>query len=219
MPADTPETPGTTETIGLRERKKQAMRNAILDAAYRLFAERGYLATTIDDIAEQVDVSPRTIFRYFASKEALLFAGAEEMIDALNRALAERPEAEPLVESLRTGVKTACGVAADQAEHRAEGLAMIKAEPSLREYQHQVVGQRIEQAIVDFVAARLGADPASDVRPRVLGAAVKGALLASVECTFGLDPGAEPPPPVAVDRALLMQAVDDAFDALTRGFS
>jgi MftR C-terminal domain len=99
---------------------------------------------------------------------------------------------------------------------------MIKAEVSLREYQTQVVGQRIEEAIVEFVAGRLGADPVTDVRPRVLGAAVKGALLASVECTFGLDDDTVPEPPAVppfVDRALLMQAVDDAFDALARGFA
>lgn len=211
-----------TETAGLRERKKLAMRQAILDAAYDLFAERGYPATTIDDIAEQVGVSPRTIFRYFPTKEALLFAGADQMIEALRAALAARPGDEPLMTSLRIGVKSACDVAADEAERRIEGLAMIKSVESLREYQTQVVGQRIEQAIVEFVAARLGTDPVTDVRPRVLGAAVKGALLASVECTFGLADDTVPEPPAVppfVDRALLMQAVDDAFDALARGFA
>jgi AcrR family transcriptional regulator len=211
-----------TETTGLRERKKLAMRQAILDAAYDLFAERGFAATTIDDIAERVGVSPRTIFRYFDTKEALLFAGADVMIEALRAALAARPAGEPLMTSLRIGVKTACDVAADEAERRIEGMAMIKAEVSLREYQTQVIGQRIEEAIVEFVAGRLGADPVTDVRPRVLGAAVKGALLASVECTFGLADRNVPEPPAVppfVDRALLMQAVDDAFDALARGFA
>jgi AcrR family transcriptional regulator len=213
---------GEAETTGLRERKKLAMRQAILDAAYDLFAERGFAATTIDDIAERVGVSPRTIFRYFPTKEALLFAGADVMIEALRAALAARPAGEALMTSLRIGVKAACDVAADEAERRIEGMAMIKAEVSLREYQTQVVGQRIEEAIVEFVAGRLGADPVTDVRPRVLGAAVKGALLASVECTFGLDDDTVPEPPAVppfVDRALLMQAVDDAFDALARGFA
>jgi AcrR family transcriptional regulator len=213
---------GEAETTGLRERKKLAMRQAILDAAYDLFAERGFAATTIDDIAERVGVSPRTIFRYFPTKEALLFAGADVMIEALRAALAARPAGEALMTSLRIGVKAACDVAADEAERRIEGMAMIKAEVSLREYQTQVVGQRIEEAIVEFVAGRLGADPVTDVRPRVLGAAVKGALLASVECTFGLDDDAVPEPPAVppfVDRALLMRAVDDAFDALARGFA
>jgi AcrR family transcriptional regulator len=206
---------------GLRERKKQATRQSIIDTAWALFEKQGYATTTIDDIAEVADVSPRTIFRYFASKEALLFARADDMIAALEAELASRPADEPLLESLRHGVRRTCGFAADDAERNRAVTDIIRSEPALREYQQQVVGQRIEQAMVGFVARRLGADPERDMRPHVLGAAVKGALMAAVHFTFGFTPGdaASGPRPGEIDRELLMATVDQAFAALARGFA
>ena len=86
---------------GLRERKKQRTRETIARAAHELFAERGYHATTLPDIAEAADVSTRTIFAYFPSKEDILFSDFPLMRDALTQALVERPDGEDALETVR----------------------------------------------------------------------------------------------------------------------
>src|SRR5438552_18301182 len=87
--------------LGLRERKKQRTRETIARAARELFAERGYHATTLPDIAEAADVSTRTIFAYFPSKEDILFSDFALMEQALAQALAERPEGEEALVTVR----------------------------------------------------------------------------------------------------------------------
>src|SRR5882672_7027917 len=86
---------------GLRERKKQRTRETITRAAHELFATRGYHATTLPEIAEAADVSTRTIFAYFPSKEDILFSDFAVMKEALAQALAERPEGQEALETVR----------------------------------------------------------------------------------------------------------------------
>ena len=82
----------------LRERKKEQTRLALKEAAVRLFVEKGYTATSIEDIASAADVSRRTFFRYFGSKEGVIFAEADQTGAAVVAGLlAEPPEKSALV--------------------------------------------------------------------------------------------------------------------------
>src|SRR2546422_6331291 len=83
--------------MGLRERKKEQTRRAIEDAAFRLFAQRGFPATTISDIAAEADIAPRTFFAYFPSKEDVVFAHFDAYTASLQQRLDERGSGETTV--------------------------------------------------------------------------------------------------------------------------
>src|ERR1700741_5298951 len=93
--------PVATEQIDRQERRKKRTRQAIQTAALELFAERGYRETTINDIAERVDVAPRTVTVHFPAKEELLFDAEPFTLDSLRRRLAARQPPESALDALR----------------------------------------------------------------------------------------------------------------------
>jgi AcrR family transcriptional regulator len=86
---------------GLRERKKLRTRSALIDSAFVLFQRKGFEATTIDEIAEAVDISPRTFFRYFTSKEEVALSLIDDQLGALMDHFERRPAEESVLEALR----------------------------------------------------------------------------------------------------------------------
>src|ERR1019366_2633957 len=90
--APTMESPGG----GLAARKKERTRRQLAEAAAELFYERGYAGTTVDDIVAAVDVSPRTFFRYFPTKEDLVVALASTSLVLFLEAFRSRPLGESL---------------------------------------------------------------------------------------------------------------------------
>jgi AcrR family transcriptional regulator len=91
---------------GLRERNKQRRQDAVVRAAYRLFAERGYDATTVADIAAAAEVAPRTVAMYFPSKQDIALSRFGEAADQLTRALRERDPGETVTQVLARWART-----------------------------------------------------------------------------------------------------------------
>src|SRR6202011_3652893 len=86
---------------GLRERKKQQTRETIARVALELFAERGYDQTTLSEIADAPDVSTRTTFAYFQSKEDILFCDEPAFFEQLKQTLEQRPSGATTIDALR----------------------------------------------------------------------------------------------------------------------
>ena len=92
---------------GLRERKKRAARQGIATAARRLFAERGYDAVTVSEVAAAADVSEKTVFNHFPTKEELAFAGRADRLRALVGELSDRPAGTPVLDVFRAATRAA----------------------------------------------------------------------------------------------------------------
>lgn len=130
------------ETPGRRERKKARTREALRASARRLFAQQGFAATTVQQIADAADVSERTFFRYFESKEDLLLPDVVAMFEVVERAIRGRPRDEqPLTAILEafTGAIDGSGVAGG-ATLLAPGLGPADA----------VLAGRLARAFVDW---------------------------------------------------------------------
>lgn len=216
MTATAPETGSTgpgPQPPGRRERKKQRTREALVDAAFTLFAEKGFDSTTVEEIADAVDVSSRTFFRYFASKEDVALTFQEEQTRAVMAALAARPPEEPIMTALRqTVVEIARACEAGELGFdpgRFECmLTMMSDSPSLMagSLEH---AQRKQALLVEIVAGRMGLDPDDDLRPHVVAAATTCAFQAAADVTRRL----------GGKFATLSETVDQAFAILESGLN
>jgi AcrR family transcriptional regulator len=162
--------------MGLRERKKEKTRRSIEDAAFRLFAERGFQATTIAEIADAADIAPRTFFAYFPSKEAVVFGDLDDVLVALDSRLTGRPAGETTFEALRAFIVEQFAAEGESDDGR-EALRrrLIDSSDALAAHQRHVMG-RFERLLADCVAADLGDRP-DDLEPRLVAAATVAALM------------------------------------------
>jgi AcrR family transcriptional regulator len=193
-------------SIGLRERKKLRTRAELSDAAFRLFAERGFDETTVEDIVEQVEVSPRTFFRYFDSKEDVVIGFFDDLGLELRGMLAARPPEEPSF----TAVRAALGSLIDLYEERQDRVVAAKRlaheTPSIRARlldKHA----RWENGVTEELVTRMGGDPSQEPHMRLLAAVALAAFSTAVSswCTSS-------------GRANLHALVDDALGAVGDGF-
>ncbi|MEV0649797.1 TetR/AcrR family transcriptional regulator [Phytomonospora sp. NPDC050363] len=189
---------------GLRERKKQATRQALGIAAMRLAVERGLENVLVDDIAEAAGVSPRTFNNYFSSKYEAICALAVDRALRTGDALRARPPAEPLWTALH---------AALLAEYRDDGGApdpswtngvrLVTGQPAL-EGEYRKAQALMRDALAEAIAERLGTRP-DDMYPLI----VAGAATTATEIATDRWLAADPPTSIQehVDRALLELAL------------
>jgi AcrR family transcriptional regulator len=160
---------------GRRERKKQRTRDALIEAAMDLFAAKGYEHTAVHEITDAVDVSERTFFRYFASKEDLVLSFVRDGADAFVAALAARPPEEEPLTAARNAFQISLSQLAGRLPSYLSVMRLIDSTPALLAAHLRYIHDHDEEFIQVF-AQREGVDPATDRRPRVL-AAVIGSLV------------------------------------------
>lgn len=177
---------------GRRERKKLATHVALRAAALRLVAERGLHQVTVEDIAEAADVSVRTFFNYFPSKEDAIVGLDPEKADLLREALVSRPPEEPPLGALRAVLGDLGTAMVERSEEWSLRLAVVKGSPALLP-RFLASFATYERALVEGVAARIGVDPDSDLYPTVVVEASIGALRAALGM-WRTDEGARPLP-------------------------
>lgn len=138
---------------GLRQRKRQQTRERLTRVAMALFLERGFEATTLDDIAAAADISRRSFFHYFASKEDVVLAWQEESTAALTEAVAVRPASE----SLFTAAENAISAMARQLKPgEAVAMAQLKRDNPALQARDQVKYEKLERALAEALGKRAG---------------------------------------------------------------
>jgi AcrR family transcriptional regulator len=197
----------TDSDLGLRERKKRRTRRALAEAALSLFAEKGYDQTTV------ADVSTRTFFSYFRTKEDVLFADADERLDLIHSALSEADPATPTLEVLGSLANQIFGspsgifgpnrdirtqLALSHPELRAKGLErLLTAQRELASWLHDRRRPKLDEVLANAVSGAL------------IGALV-GATLASIG-------RGDPPDKLQKEFVRVMQRIEPTLTALERG--
>ncbi len=196
----------------LRERKKLATRRSLRRRALDLVAERGFSHVTVEDIAEAAEVSTRTFFNYFPSKEAALFGSDPERDTALRERIAHEAPGEPILDVLRAVMADEARAVADELRELGgdpvdwlRRMKEARTDPHLRAA-HASQMARIERSMAEALAERLGTDLDRDPYPGLLAATATGVFRSSIN--FWASSGGTVP---------LERLVDLAFRALADG--
>lgn len=194
-----------TGDMGLRSRKKIERRRCIETAAMELFEAKGFDGTTIDDIAAKADISPRTFFYYFATKEDVVLADYATRLERITEVLGARDSSEAPWSALRGAFVV---VASDYSSQRRELIrrfVIMTDNPSVYARSLQLQAGW-EDALADFLADRAGTR-ANDVMPPLMAAAALACMRSSLRHWL-----------ITGHRSQLPALVAECFDHLSEGF-
>jgi AcrR family transcriptional regulator len=171
---------GLPSVVGLRERKKRQMRQMLSDTATQMFVERGFDAVRVSEVAAACQVSEKTVFNYFGTKEALLLDRLTDLESSLRTGLADRASS-PLQAVLAilaadlNGMTSMLEAQEDPADliHRFRSVGrMIQSTPSLRAHQSDALDQ-LTSVAASILAERAGVEPDSP-EPQIAATALLG---------------------------------------------
>ena len=190
---------------GLRERKRESTWHSIWQVAMKLFAERGYNHVTIEEIADACVISPRTIFRYFGTKEDVLFAGTDARRTKLLHAIeAQRSDASAF-EALRGGCRLLAEDYLPDLELMRDRARIVAGAPSLQP-RNAGLPQQWDHDVADVLKGSGRAGGLSDLELRLVVGAAMTALRICIDewIVTGHD---------------LLELLDTAFASLSRGLA
>lgn len=169
--------------LGRRERKKLQTREALRTSALRLFAEKGFDQTTIEDITHDADLAPRTFFLHFASKDDVLLGDSHEGAELFRDRLAAQPDDLGPLEAIRRAVAEVIVMQRISREEMMLRARLMEQAPSLMAKNLEQY-TTFEALIASDVARRCGQDAQLDVAPSLLSACAMTALRVAVSVWY-----------------------------------
>jgi AcrR family transcriptional regulator len=210
--------PADAPAEGLRERKKRLTRTAIFDVAARLFGERGFENVTVAQIADEANISVKTLFTYVRSKEELVFSDDPSILDAIVVAVRDRAPG-------RTPLDAVTGALLAALDHDYAGLAAFQRMsghgPAIRS-RLRALWDEAEDALTDALA-QPGDGPRERAGHRLTAAQlmVLARTITSEEVRAHVATAASAAPPgdgrAAAERQALRDWIRQAADRLARG--
>jgi AcrR family transcriptional regulator len=204
-------------TAGLRERKKRQTRDAIATAAMRLFGERGFDAVTVEEIAQAADVSRKTVFNHFPTKEDLVFLRGEERRAALVEAIRARPPGTSIVEPFRSlTLEYLDRIEREPVEQTLAVPRLVRGSEALRD--RLFLGWEQEAAVLAPVIAEEAGEPPDAIAPAAVARSLAWAHRVVVRATFSRLLNGEDPRAVATGLRREAQRTYDVLEDGLRGY-
>lgn len=160
--------------LGLRETKKRRTRQALIDAAMRLYRKKGFDGVTVAEIAREADVAPRTFFGYFETKEDVFLGRGDDRLDRVVRAIHERDRREPILKAVRPVLMQDREPTLAEHAARGPGLSDLLRHPSITSRLRER-WNRWEDLLAEAIAQDVGAS-LDDPQPKVVAAAITAAI-------------------------------------------